>query len=339
MLSLGCIELLLSGLFPQELIGTLRVFDERGLSLHERNRVVRLPSGIEYETDNLGLRTVERAANGKPSLRILVLGDSFTFGWGLDAEATFVARLQRTADAEFGPGRLLLLNGGHMGWGTSEYVSYVEHYGQGLDVDGLLVFLNAFDIDRSVRRQRYRLRDTTTLTLEERSVVVPGMRVRNLARLIPGYQWLMEHSHLVHLSRKTLIHMQWAEPPSNLESHEGEEASYVILGRALFHRLKELSDARNYRLFVATTGFLEATIQGMETSRHTRAFLADAEKFFTNENVHFHDISKELHEKVKGDYSSLVFPNDPHPNELGARYIADLNWPRIRDWLSAIARK
>jgi lysophospholipase L1-like esterase len=331
-------ELVIAHFFPQALTGTLRVFDERGLILHEKNRVIRLPSGVYYQTDSQGLRFSGAQIMSGSAFRVLVLGDSFTFGWRLHFENTFVAHLQRLVDAQLGPGRVVFLNGGHMGWGASDYVSFAEHYAKQIRTDAILIFLNAFDIDRSIRNKRYKLRDENALELEEKRVFWPAMKTRMLTRYIPGYQWLLEHSQLVQVLRKGMI-MVISRSPQKIEAHNDDGVDPVMLGRALFHQLKTFCDANRYGLFVITTGFVKAEIEGMETSTFTRAFIDGSDHFFEEEGIGFYDIGLRFHEYVRGDYSTVVFPKDPHPNELGAKYIAELNWPYLRNWLSVLLKQ
>jgi lysophospholipase L1-like esterase len=65
--------------------------------------------------NNDGLRGVDVATTGKQI--VLCLGDSVTYGYGVDDNHTYPAELQRALDQEF-PGRYLVLNGGVDGYPT-----------------------------------------------------------------------------------------------------------------------------------------------------------------------------------------------------------------------------
>jgi lysophospholipase L1-like esterase len=60
----------------------------------------RIYQGVEVSTNELGLR--DRSIGKKPAgeLRILLLGDSVTFGWGVPVEATFGRKLETLLAAE-----------------------------------------------------------------------------------------------------------------------------------------------------------------------------------------------------------------------------------------------
>ncbi len=105
-----------------------------------------------------GLREDHEAALPKPHgapRRILVLGDSFTFGYGVELEAAFVKRWQsRRPDLE-------VLNGGVPGYTTAHAVEWLLQRGLALEPDGVVVVLSANDFyeDGSDR-----LRDTPPAT-------------------------------------------------------------------------------------------------------------------------------------------------------------------------------
>ena len=101
------------------------------------------------------------------SERVLVLGDSFTFGWLLKDADTYVAHLQRRIDTHYGIGRFELINAGHGGWGASDYVRYYEDYGADLDISAVLIFLNTDDIGRSLRAGQYSI-DEGSAKLKQR---------------------------------------------------------------------------------------------------------------------------------------------------------------------------
>ncbi len=64
---------------------------------HVPGRVSRFRSGewdVEVRINEAGLRDEELVPRSSVDLRILVLGDSFTFGYGVEAEATFPERLE-----------------------------------------------------------------------------------------------------------------------------------------------------------------------------------------------------------------------------------------------------
>jgi len=119
-----------------------------------RPNVRRHLMGADVRTNSIGLRDVERQPS-KPAAtyRILVLGDSITFGWGVSFEATFCQVLEKALNADPPiPGcRFEVVNTGVGNLNTAMEVSYLEHEGLGLEPD--LVLLAWFINDAEPRPQ------------------------------------------------------------------------------------------------------------------------------------------------------------------------------------------
>jgi hypothetical protein len=98
---------------PQNLSSSFRISDKHGIQVHQPGESSSHQLGervAKYKLRPDGLREYG-AANAEN--RILLLGDSFTFGWLLNAEHTYIKHLQTKIDEAFGKGRMELLNGGH----------------------------------------------------------------------------------------------------------------------------------------------------------------------------------------------------------------------------------
>jgi lysophospholipase L1-like esterase len=78
--------------------------------------------------------------------RILILGDSFAFGYLLPEPETFPARLQALVDGRYGRGRVRVLNAGVPGYGIVNERAYLEQRGLALDPDLVVVEASPGDI-------------------------------------------------------------------------------------------------------------------------------------------------------------------------------------------------
>jgi lysophospholipase L1-like esterase len=89
---------------------------------HGLNRKAEL-MGVDVETSAQGLRDREFSLEPKPGVpRILMIGDSLTFGWGVPYEATFSKRIERLfADAGQ---EVEVINTGVGNWNTVQEVTY-----------------------------------------------------------------------------------------------------------------------------------------------------------------------------------------------------------------------
>jgi lysophospholipase L1-like esterase len=322
-------------LSPQNLSGSWRreapsggyqLNKDHGTARHELR-----PRVVYYEFSEFHRRG--RARTPRSDQRILVLGDSFTFGWLLSEKDTYVARLQSAADLRFGPNHLEFVNAAAGGWGTAHYLAYYEDFGEAVGAQTVLVFLNTDDMGRSLRSGLYKFADNSTELTRSR----PGQasQLKLFLNDFFLYETLLEHSHLVQLARSVLLaqrrRVEDAEqlkfdgvpiPTSKGTPASAEQARR--LGMALFGRLIQLSRKRNHKLIVLTTGWHR--FAETDASEPTAAFIAVAPQFFRESNIEFHDISDAVFELAAGSTAGITIANDGHPNEEGARIIAEAAW-------------
>lgn len=133
--------------------------------------------------NSFGIRGPAPASGSDGVLRILAIGDSFTFGVGVEEDETFVARLA----ADLGP-PVEGLNGGLPGIGVPRAVGWLEPHGLALEPDLVLlaVFVGNDLADAAAGRRE---------GVEDGQIVLPES-VRGLRR------WLYYNSHLFALVKR-----------------------------------------------------------------------------------------------------------------------------------------
>lgn len=340
-------EGLMRWLRPQNLSGTWRVQTPRGYPVNKPGGTARHQFGdtvVVYRFNEHHLRGAPVAEAGR---RVLVLGDSFTFGWLVEEADSVPGRLQSLADAAFGAGAFQFLNGGTGGWGTAEQLAFLEDFSAALRPDIVLVLLNSDDIARSARSGLYRLAGGAVPTLE----VLPGRphdSVKTFMNRLPLYAYLLEHSHLFQFLRSRFIGLrQRAITARRADTPAGEillpgsarpadetDEPYARLGQALYLRMKAWCDRHGARLLVVTTGWHFNMGDGIGPDREpTRAFLRQAQRFFEKENIPFEDLTPDVEPVVTGDRHRYI-GGDWHPSAAGSRLIADHVWSWLRPRLA-----
>ena len=68
----------------------------------------------------------------------------------------------------------------------------------------------------------------------------------------------------------------------------------------------------------------------------SRRFLEGADAFFGQADIPFHDLLPATVAATDGDFGPITIPGDGHPNEAGARLIAELAWEALRDVLRGL---
>jgi lysophospholipase L1-like esterase len=104
--------------------------------------------GVPVAINSYGLRGGEVSIPKTPNtIRILVIGDSITFGYGIPVESTYVKVLEKLLnDAAAGSTRYEVLNGGTLGGSLSDYDHLLTQKAGPLQPDMVLVGLNLNDI-------------------------------------------------------------------------------------------------------------------------------------------------------------------------------------------------
>lgn len=330
---------------PQNLSGSWRVQSARGYAYNRAGGTVRHQLGKRVVTYRFNDQHLRGAPLDPNATRILVLGDSFTFGWLLEEEKTFVHLLQKKSDTFFGTETFQFLNGGAGGWGTADYLSFLEEFGESVSPDVVLVFLNVDDIARSLKSQLYSLVEGSDLELRSKARET-SFSWRNTLRSFALYRWLLSHSHLLQFLRSSFMQLHRHTstvsvsqkdlplPVSQVAKQSTEEV--LRFGKALFHRLDSWCRERGVLLWVLTTGW-----QNPEDIQSPNwIFLQHASEVFRELGIPFHDSTSEIQiDFTKLPEGSYYVPTDGHPNELGSELIAKHAWHWLKPKLEEIQRR
>ena len=112
------------------------------------------PLRVSHRINAFGLRDAERAFAKPPgALRVICLGDSFTFGEGVRVEDAYPALLERRLGDALAPRAVEVWNAGVQAYGTAEAIALFESrlLAAAPDVVTLCFFLNdATDFERTI---------------------------------------------------------------------------------------------------------------------------------------------------------------------------------------------
>lgn len=196
----GVIGLLLAELAvrifaPQTLISDVIAGDpdvNYRLRPNARGRMTSPEYAADIRINSLGFRGPEIPLVKKPGVvRVLFLGDSFTFGHGLGENDTFPFAVGERLEREY-PGKFEVVNGGVYGYSTADELNLFAKYGVALkpDIVVTLFMMNDFADNPTA----YKLGNDGSLMKQE--VSSDFNNSRRITRFIPGADWLRAHSHL-----------------------------------------------------------------------------------------------------------------------------------------------
>ncbi|MGU3496268.1 SGNH/GDSL hydrolase family protein [Xanthobacteraceae bacterium A53D] len=309
-------EAALRVLAPQDRIGNRVQQDESGLFVNKSRGHTLHEFGDLAVTYTFAPHHSRAVANPVKDAEatVLVTGDSFTFGWLLEDAETYVSLLQDRFR------RYRFVNASGSGWGTADYVRYVETYCTAVRPQLVLVFLNTDDIGRAARSPLYDFADGK-LTPRDR----PVDPVRRTLNALPFYNFVLEHSHLLALMRSVIQPVNERPgfvPDKMFPNSEMADATQrkdaVARGQALFRRLKDASDACGARLVVLYTGWEDPALASGDRDP-TMLFLREAPAFFARNGIAYHDLSRTREmSAVIANRPDYFIPADWHPNAQGA---------------------
>lgn len=158
-------------------------------------------SQVPIQTNSLGLRGPEVALAKPESLfRILILGDSVTFGWGVRQEDTYASQLAGLL-ALLKPGqRFEVINAGVSGYGTWQQLLWLQSVGLQLDPDLVVVQVHLNDAADNLWGGWAWQADGSIAPIDTSRA--EGRAVRNTAGAGRLGFWLGQHSELYRLVRR-----------------------------------------------------------------------------------------------------------------------------------------
>ncbi|MEM9553220.1 MAG: SGNH/GDSL hydrolase family protein [Acidobacteriota bacterium] len=114
--------------------------------------------GVDVAINEHGLRDdpIGPGGLGVETRRIAFLGDSLTFGWGVEKEETFEHRLEQAlAETDTGDEQVEVLNFGTGNYNTAQQVALFEARGLALDPDEAVLFVFINDAEPTPERSRW----------------------------------------------------------------------------------------------------------------------------------------------------------------------------------------
>jgi len=149
---------------------------------------------FSFAHDAQGLRIVPAAAGVSAKRTVLVLGDSFTYGLGVDDDRTFCNRLQEALSST-----ALIVNAGNPAKGTDYALRFFIARGAALRPEVVLLTFTKNDFGDNERQTYFSL--ATAGTLEPKRLRDTRSARRRLLERLPGIGWLLSRSHVVNLLR------------------------------------------------------------------------------------------------------------------------------------------
>ena len=207
---------------------------------------------VELRTNSAGMRADEEYPLEKPrdTRRIVVLGDSFSMGYGVDFEDTSLKQLEVDLESKLDCD-VDVINLSVSGFGPAEEVIVLEEVGLAYSPDLVIQYYTSNDPVDDSRSSLYALRDGR---LErDRDAYLPAVKIREFLFSFAAYRWLAGESHLYNVARdlagskaKEILAMMRSfrsvpEAPGDSDSATDQKLAREELTLSILQRMQDLS--------------------------------------------------------------------------------------------------
>jgi lysophospholipase L1-like esterase len=283
---------------------------------------------FRFTTDEHGFRpggpTVSPSRDAK---KLVLLGDSFTFGMGANDSDTYPARLEQALGV-----RARVVNAGVPGTGTGEQAMYYDRVLSRERPDVVLLNMTWTDLEDDEERPFFTLDSTGRLSPRKNagndSRLRRGNGMRRVARSLPGYDWLSQHSELFNLARAVALEALQPESlkPAACGSAGFDKQTQLMKGELEWLRQRVERDGAKLAI-VLIPGFEEtedrpspwATPQ--EARCHSEAIAQVLQQLREETQLPSLDLRPAMKEQAQRE--RVFYPEaDTHPTPQGYRFIA-----------------
>jgi lysophospholipase L1-like esterase len=275
-----------------------------------------------FNIDQSGLRGAAPRPRQSNTFRILVLGDSQAWGFGVNDEDTFSVRLENLLAEHYAQLDVQVLNGGVPGYGTADELAFLRSRGEALQPDLVIVqFLSVNDMqeNRAPARTWATIRDGM-LTIRDTAAANDPAKLQPL--WLQAKQWLKGNSHLASLLFDTMGYIGTRAgvlgPVDALWGEDFAEEDVHLATDLLAQIAQTAADLGARSLFLYTTGQAQVIQETYEPLRS----LSVVENAARAAGVPWLDATERL--RRRSDRYELYHPRDGHWTPAGHQAIAEI---------------
>jgi hypothetical protein len=243
-----------------------------------------------------GFRCSNKEISRHSTVRVLALGDSYTFGSGVADSETFCAQLERLS-----AGQLRVINAGVPGWGIFQMEIRLCRVIGTVKPDYVLITIPQKDIFRQPFDSN-----------EEREAYVRGARIRNTIR---------SFSRLATVIGRKLQAMRLAKSGQVVPYERIHDTTNAVGPSETYQSCWKDDQSRllAMKILAEQHGARCAVVAWPQHSRNTSFFLREVARFGKEHGILTVNLSEALE---KHDRTKRVLP-DGHPNPFGHRIVAE----------------
>ena len=316
---LSLVELSIRIYLPQDLSSSFRMYGNNGLLLNKKNSKAThyyKERKIKYTFGKFHERSYDLLKKEK---KVLILGDSFTFGWLVSDKNTFVYKLDKNFD------QYTFVNASAGGWGTSDQLRYLIDFCERIKPLYIINIINFLDFERVKNSNLFYLDKNDNLTIGSN----PISKMKKVSEN-SFYKFLIENYHtLNYLKKKYLeifIHNKSTKNNNNDQIKVKDSKTQIKLInknknynliKKVYKKMKLETEKCGSNLFVINLSW--------EDFKNYDAlnFLKFNYSFFKNNEINFIELYDEM-KFIRDNKSDYVIAGEGHPNEKANEFIYEI---------------
>jgi hypothetical protein len=293
--------------FPQPMLPRYVVDAPYGIRTNKPNMSIWHTSPdyrVNVRTNSKGIRSDREIPYEKPvgTFRIVGLGDSFTLGYEVDLEDTYLFQVESILH-ERGHPRVEVVNLAVSGFGTAEELITLNEEGFKYSPDVVVLGYFNNDMENNITSNLFAIKNGTLV--RESMSYLPAVGIRKVLYAIPGYKLLAEESQLWNIFRNRISFMI----SQGLYAKNFEKEAKEFGGGDTLASKAAYAAARDYE--VALTARLLDEIALQCVKRNVRFVLVSIPYAGLNQQMYSNlpiDRMKSLHDVIFIDAASVFAP-------------------------------
>lgn len=309
------LEVFVKFYYPQNLSTPFRTISKDGLVLNIKNsNATHYFRGKKKATYHFGQYHERTYDIKKNENKIIILGDSFTFGWLLNDEDTFVYKLDKYYK------NYSFINASGGGWGLSDAIKYFENFCQIIKPQYSIFIIHSTSLPRSRNSNLFKIGNNGELISDK--VVSYNFLNKMTENFI--YKFLAENSHLLNILRKKIAEITFNKKKQiknipnevsegkKISKKENKKKNYNF-EKKLFYKIRDEANKCNTELILVNLGW-------------SNLYLSNDDDFFENNynffshNFEYIDLTERM-TIIRENLPKYIIQHDRHPNELGNEII------------------
>ena len=339
---LAFIEIICTIFFEQSKSESWRIQDENGLYINKRsgfsehefigkNQKIK----VTYNFGKYGNRIILNDIYKSNEKKILVLGDSFGFGWLTEDDKNFISLIQKKYT------QLYFINSSAGGLGDADLSVYLTNYCKKISPSKILFFIH---VDRSINSEFYKLDKNNNLIFKKK----PINKIKKYLENNTIYNFLSKHSNFFQLVKQTYlkqakftINKPYQETEDTIKNSQNNKsitteqkknsASHIEKKKYLMDQIykKIIKDVKNCEseIIFINIGWSdnETIIKKYVLQNFYKNYVSN------NEDVDFINLYDDLEYLRKNKKNFQL--EEGHPNDEGHLYIAEKLLIKLEDLL------